>query len=402
MIQPSVLSTAGILVMAAATMLLVARRVGAPAVVAYVAGGLMVGAVVRAWEVEGSVLVLAELSLVVVLFVTATELGVERVRPVWKVAVLAGTGRLVIAALMSMLLSLYMQVPFVQATVISVAWLAGGGAVAVRYLKGRGAVDSRCARLTIGILAVQSLVALMALTIVTVVVDGSTGGGQRSVSAAGRILALAGVAVLGGLACRWLRPRLHRAMSSAPSATLIWALAWCFLGGAVALELGVPAAIGAYAAGLGVAAITDTGNLRASLRPLLYLGIAMMFVSQGAQVVFSDVRTHALVVVASSACVVTGNLVLVARAARQTSWTRSSAWRTGLTTSQLGEPAFIVGPLAVAGGWIAPSTSSAIVLVSLATACVSAFVLERQHTSPTTASVADSTDRFGSTKRLET
>src|SRR5688500_5578644 len=93
------LRSLGIMVVAAAVFVLVARFARVPSIVAYIVAGLVLGSATRyvgVAEAEATDLI-AEVGIVLLLFLVGLELSLDKLRDVGRVALIAGLGQVAVA-----------------------------------------------------------------------------------------------------------------------------------------------------------------------------------------------------------------------------------------------------------------------------------------------------------------
>ena len=177
--------------------------------------------------------------------------------------------------------------------------------ITARVLRDLGRIDSPTARVILGAAVIDDVIGLVLLAIVVGVVEAADGGGSLSTWEVARIglLAvgfLAGAALLGPLASR----ALFRAVGllQIRGALLAAALAFCLAMAYLAELVGLHAIVGAFAAGLVLDEVTyrdlasrEEHGLEVQLRPLGAFLVPIFFVVTGAMVDLSAISGGVLV-----------------------------------------------------------------------------------------------------------
>jgi Kef-type K+ transport system membrane component KefB len=172
--------------------------------------------------------------------------------------------------------------------------------ITARVLKDLGRSQSAEARVILGAAVIDDVLGLVILAVVTGIIAAASAGTTVGAGAVGAIVAksvgfLVGAIVLG----RWISPRLLRwaARLRSRSVLLVVALAFCFLLSWLAVEIGLAAIVGAFAAGLVIegsheAPFTERGEHRLEelVAPLGGFLVPVFFVLMGMR---TDLRAFA-------------------------------------------------------------------------------------------------------------
>ncbi|MEX1365813.1 MAG: cation:proton antiporter [Nannocystaceae bacterium] len=228
--------------------------------------------------------------------------------------------------------------------------------------------------MVLGVLVLQDLAAIVLITIVTAVAEGSGLAPAAVAATVGRLAAVMAVGLLLGL---WVVPRLARRISGLRSSEVstVFAVGLCF-GLAAAMEwLGYSAALGAFLAGMLVAESGLGRQFEHLVAPLRDVFAAVFFVSVGMTVdpllAVEHLGTAALVaatVVALQATLVTSSGLLAGLGLRR-------AGHAGLALGQIGEFGFIIMGIGVGAGVVPPSMFTVVVVVAVLTAFTTPLAL---------------------------
>ncbi len=277
-------------VVAAAALAILFYRFKQPALLAYIAAGLLLGLVARPL-LGGSLGKMEEIShlgLVLLLFIIGIELdlkGILRLGPRVAAAVMlqAPLTIAVVWGLQALLDALGLTL-FGLATrpqgffIFAVAVSLSSTAVVVKLLADRFDLGSQAGRLTVLTLIGQDIWAVLALTYVT-----SQGEGSRS-GALGVLIMLGGAALAVAalwLVARHLLTRLMRMLARSPDMVALAALGWCFVGAGAMSLAGLSAEMGALIAGLTLGSLPIAAELQAKVSALRDFFMALFFVTLG-------------------------------------------------------------------------------------------------------------------------
>ncbi len=374
------LEALGIVTLAAAVAALLGRVVRMPSIVSYVLAGLVIGPI-AGWivlgdEPHGALEVLAEMGVVLLLFLVGLELSVDRIREVGKVAFAAGIGQVLFTTVGGLGIAYLLGFGWIDALFIATALTFSSTVVVVKLLDQKGDLHSLYGRIAIGIFLVQDLVVIVILTVLA-------GLGRAEAMSPGAIATNIGMAFVGMtvllvgvvLAARFLLPGALGWAVRSPRLLLIASLSWCtaLVVAAEALELSVE--IGAFLAGIALAQHGAAHDLRRRTHPLMMFFVVVFFVTLGAQMELSAAGDYWFEALVLSLFVLIGNpfifMVIIARFG----YSERTSFSTSVTVAQISEFSFIFAALGVATGLIHADILSIIAMVGVLTIAASAYMI---------------------------
>jgi Kef-type K+ transport system membrane component KefB len=259
-----------------------AHRLGQPSVVGELLAGVLVGPYVLGWVPQHEFLhALSQLAVLLLLFEVGleTDLG-EMLRVGWKAAGVALAGMLIPLAGGYALGAAYGLAP-AGALLLGAALSATSIAITTRALTELGEADSQEGRIVLGAAVLDDVLGLALLGVVSQLTDGgavSSGAVARVVGEA--LLFLVGAIVLGRALAKPLVAVLDRMTVRGVLVTGSLALAMGLA--ALAHRAGTAAIVGAFAAGLALAATRRADQIREELRPVADVFTPVFFVGIGA------------------------------------------------------------------------------------------------------------------------
>lgn len=366
----------GLMVAGAAVLSALTRRLGVPGVVAYMVAGLALGPLTGLVEVTPAVATLSELGVVFLLFLVGLELSVDRVREVGVVALVAGTLQVLLTFGGGAGLGLLVGLSLPASVVVGLAMTFSSTAVVVKLLQESRELGTRSGRITIGILLMQDVVVVVALTLL-----GALGGGEEVSRGGGLVLpfgALGAMALVTAAASRSTLPRIFDWIGAAPDSVFVFSVTWCMLFVVASELVHLPLEIGAFLAGVGLAQLPEAHPLGRRLGPLTNFFLAVFFVALGIQMDPAAAGSRIWVVVTLVVFVLLGKGLLLTWILARSGETSETAFRTGLSMAQVSEFSFILAALAAEAGLLDPVTLSVIGVVGLVTIAVSSLLLVRR------------------------
>ena len=386
MAELDLLRNIGVMIVGAASAVIVLQLLKIPTIVSYILVGLFVGPFTGLIGPSGtgtasdSLQLIAEIGIALLLFLVGLELSLQKIRDVGRVAVWAGLGQVAFTAAGGFLLSTLLGFNVMESIFLSTALTFSSTVIVVKLLDQKRELDSLYGRIAVGIFLVQDLVAIVILTFVA-------GLGSPEVfdavamfrSLARAFLGMGGLLAVSMLAARYLLPRPFGWAVRSMQTLFLWSVFWCFALVVGAEELGLSPEIGAFLAGVSLAQLDCSQELRRRLHPLMNFFIAIFFISLGAQMQLDAAMEHAWAGAVLSLFVIVGNPLIFIWIIARNGFSERVSFLTGVTVAQISEFSFIFAALGVSSGLIDLSILSVIALIGLVTIGVSTYMILYNH-----------------------
>ena len=370
-----ILKDLGTIVFAALGALLLARRLRAPSIIAYILAGVAIGPVAQLVSVSESVELISESGIALLLFLVGLELSLDRIRVVGRVAVVGGILQVVFTLAAGFGVSLLVGLRGPEAALLALAMSVSSTVVVVKLLTQRSEMGSRHGRIAIGILLVQDVVIALALTTLA----GLSSQGSLDVASVARgviyaLLGMAGLTTVALLATRYVLPHVFR-WAATMEAQFIWSLSWCFLFIVAAEAMHLSVEIGAFVAGVSLAQLDISAQLERRVHPLVNFFLAVFFVALGIQLDLSDAGSAVVPALVLTAFVLLGKPLLLWLILPRLGVGARASVLTGITLGQMSEFSFVLAAMASAAGFIGDELLSLLSVVALLTIGVSAIAI---------------------------
>lgn len=386
----TLMRTIGLMLVTAAVLLVLARRVAVPNIVVYIVGGLLLGPLLGLVETDettgaDALYVLTHVGIALLLFLVGLELSFDKIKDIGKVAVFAGVGQIVFTAFFGFLFAIPLGFSVMEAAVIAIALTFSSTVVVVKLLRQKGELLSLYGRIAVGIFLVQDLAVILALTMLagmdSVSPEEGVGGlppGMLSQLGVGLLKATLYVVVLAAVALfsvRYVMKPFFDWAARSGDVMLIWGVAWCFAFVVAAELLGLSLELGAFLAGVSLAQHKAAGELTRRLGPLTNFFIALFFLALGADMDLSEAKAHWLAAIVLSLFVLIGNPLIFILIVGRFGYSEKTSFKTSVTVAQISEFSLIFGAMAMAKGIIDQSILSLITVIGLITIVGSAYMI---------------------------
>ena len=365
-----------IIALAALACGMVMQRLRQPPVIGYILAGAILGpAGLGLAENRDFIQLLAELGVLMLLFLIGMELSLRAVREVWKLA-FAVTALQIAVGLAAMAgLGALLDWPLPLTVLLGFVVALSSTAVAIKMLEEIGELRSRVGQITVAILVTQDLAVVPMMLIVGAFRDGGRFGFEALFKVA---LSVGFLALLIFYLLRRERLRLPFARMVGKNQDLIplAGLAFCFGAAALSGLLGLSAAYGAFLAGLVIGNSTARRVMIHHTAPIQAVLLMVFFLSIGLLLDFSyiwdNLGTVALIVFFVAVLKTALNIVFIRLLDRD--WRR--AFLSGALLAQLGEFSFVLAALGLGAGVISDQGHRLVVAVTVLSLLISPFWLE--------------------------
>ena len=361
----------GLVLLVAALLGAIARRLGLPAIVAYLLVGLAVGPFTPGAFVDSHQLEpLADVGVILLLFEVGIELDVRALRrdeP--RGLLIAAPVQVALGVAVGAALALVTGMTVSGALTVGLATALSSSVVVVNMSRSRKrTLDDRTGRTLVVWAVLQDAVSLIAVALLAAILDPSGGG------VAVALLRLIAFAALATLAHVFVVPRLLAAVRGEGDTFLIASVSVALVTAALgAVVFGVPVALAAFVAGLALGADPKAQEARREVLPFRDLFAVLFFVAIGTLVDPAAIAANwlwfglalALVVLKSASVVV---LAAVAQL-------RVRRGQLGVGLGQIGEFSFVVLGLGVAAGAISTGVFSAVLAAAVVSIALSAIAV---------------------------
>jgi Kef-type K+ transport system membrane component KefB len=381
------------MIVVTALVVLVLRRIHIPNLVSYIISGLLLATYFSTFEqlqfgdvgYDDNVALeiikaIAKVGIALLLFLVGLELSLEKIKDVGKVAIIAGVGQVVFTAIGGFILSLLLQFSILDSLFLAVALTFSSTVVVVKLLDQKRELHSLYGRIAVGIFLVQDLIVIIVLTFLAGLDSGSTLQPLtlfiNMARAFGSMLVLLAFALF---ASKYLLDKPFTWASQAADTLFIWSLGWCFLFVMIAEFFNLSLEIGAFLAGISLAQLPCSHNLRRRVHPLVNFFIAVFFISLGAQMELTGAKQHLLPAFILSIFVLIGNPIIFIWIIGRMGYHPKIAFLTSVTVAQISEFSFIFAAVGLNAGLIGKELLAIIALIGLITIAVSSYMILYNH-----------------------
>jgi len=338
----------GLAVVAAAATLcgMAMARLNQPAIVGYILAGVLLGPSGLALVGDrGQIEALAELGVLMLLYIIGMELSVRSFRYIWRIAVFSAGLQILVSLIAVLFLGYTLGWPMSHVLLFAFVLALSSTAVGVTMMEDVGALRQRVGRIAVGVLIAQDLAVAPMLIILT----GLSGDGFD-------FFIVLEICLTVGLLILLIRYLSRRQRFNLPFSNLVLgkvdlrpvaALAWCFAAAALAGLVGISAVFGAFLAGLIVGSSQQRHELFAAAKPIESILLMTFFLSIGLLIDLQFLWDNLGLVLLLWAFVTIFKTALNTAIFRAMGESWRHAFLSSLFLAQIGEFGFILGGVAI-------------------------------------------------------
>ncbi|WP_310282684.1 monovalent cation:proton antiporter-2 (CPA2) family protein [Rhizobium rosettiformans] len=356
------------------------RKLGLGTVLGYLAAGVVIGPVLHLIGGSGEILAVAELGVVLLLFIIGLELKPSRLWTMRRDIFGLGTSQVVLTGLaLTGLVYAAGLLNWRGALVAGFGLALSSTAFALQLLEDYGDMNSRYGQRSFSILLFQDLAIVPLLAMVSVL--GSQGGeAQQSPILEVGIAVGAVIAMI--LAGRYLlTPMFQIIARTGAREVMIAAALFVVLGSAYLMQVaGLSMAMGAFLAGVMLAESSYRHELEADIEPFRGLLLALFFIAVGLSMELQVIVDNLLLIVIAVPVLMAVKALIIYAICRIAGSTHNDAIRIGMLLPQGGEFGFVLFTTAAAAGLFTGAQSSlliSIVTLSMALTPLTALIGQR-------------------------
>jgi glutathione-regulated potassium-efflux system protein KefB len=343
-----ILTLALVLLAAAVASVPIARRIGLSAIVAYLVAGIIIGPHgLGVFRTPSSILSVAELGIVMLLFLIGLELELGKLLAMRRAIFGLGTAQLALTAItIGALAYAFGLLGWRGAVIAGLALALSATAIALQILEERGQLQQVYGQRAFAILLFQDMAVVPLLALLPLLAQGGESPHGGPADALRAVALIAGAIALVVAAGRYLLNPFFRLLAATGSREVMTAAALLVvLGAALIMQAaGMSMALGAFLAGVLLAESNYRHELEADIEPFRGLLLALFFMGIGMTIDMNVVR-HDVSLILAAAVLLTvlkaGIVFLLFRA----TCARDDALRAASVLTGAGEFAFVLVPL---------------------------------------------------------
>lgn len=370
----------------AAVMLGITYKLRQPMVLGYILVGMVIGPYTLPFSLIrdlDTVNALAELGIIMLLFVIGTEFPIAKLRSVSRISIVVALSETIGTLLISFFVAQALQLSFIDSIFLALAMSITSTVVTIRILEELNMVGNKSTTLLLGISVVEDIIAIAALGIIESIAGQSVSGLEEGAGlpvlpiTVSVIIVTAFIGLVIVLGSRFVPRILDRAAQlNDYTLLLISILGLAFGLSFAASSLGLSVATGAFLAGVLVAESKSSSIVRVITVPLRDVFAALFFISIGALIDIYLVPFFVLPAILLLVTSFASKLLIVSLLLTRAGYDVVTSLRTGLgMASARGELSLVVAKASQETGATSSAVFPIVGIVTLVTVFMTPYVL---------------------------
>ena len=353
---------------------LAVRKLRQPLVVGYILSGIIAGPyVLNIVSSQHELELFSKVGIVFLLFIVGLYLNPKIIQEVGKVSLVTGLGQVLFTSLIGFALTLLLGIDRLAALYVAIALTFSSTIIILKLIADKKDLQKLYAKIAIGFLLVQDIVATFILIAITVV------SGQSDMGLVSTLLLTLGKGMILfsvlGMFQRYILPKVTEYAAESPELLFLFSLAWGTILASLFSALGFSIEIGALIAGVTLSVSPYSVEIASRLKPLRDFFIIIFFVLLGSQLILSNLAQLLFPAIILSLFVLVGNPIIVIILMNTLGYNRKTSYQAGLTVAQISEFSLILGALGLRLGHLSQEVLSLITLVGLITISGSTYLI---------------------------
>lgn len=349
-----------------------------PVLIAYIVVGILVGpAGVGLVSAHDQIDLLAQVGVVVLLFVVGLKLDLQHVRHIGPVALATGLGQLTFTIVFGFILTYALGKSALDALYVAVALTFSSTIIIVKLLTDKKEIDALHGRIAIGFLIVQDLAVVIAMMVMSTL---RTGGDSDLWMLLGTIaIRVTGIGLALYVLMRFFIPKLVAKMAGSQELLLVFAIAWGTGFAALGEWAGFSKEAGAFLAGFSLASSVYRDAINARLTGIRDFLILFFFIDLGSKLDFSTLGGELWLASILSLFVLIGNPIIVMAIMGYMGYRKRTGFLAGLTVAQISEFSIVFVAMGISLGHVGVDILGLTTLVGLVTIALSTYMILYSH-----------------------
>jgi len=356
-----------IVVTIAAFSAFLARLLKQPQILAYVLVGILITPVFHLVTDTSIIESMSTIGIAFLLFIVGLEIDIKKLKDVTLVATFGGTIQIALLFLTATLIALALKFQSTEAIYIGLALAFSSTMIVMKFLSDRRELNTLHGRIIVGILLIEDLFAILALSILTSL------NGFTILFLGVAILKFVSLFALAYLCSKYVFPYIFRFAARNQELLLITSLAICFLFSFAFHYLGFSVAIGAFVAGLALGNLEYNWEIIGRVRPLRDFFALLFFVSLGMTLSLGIIKTMLVPLIIFTLFILLFKPLLITIICSVFKYTKKPAFLSALHLTEVGEFSLIIAAQGLLLGHISEDLFSMIVVLALFTITLTSY-----------------------------
>lgn len=367
----SILYDIALVIITAAVSAILIRLFKQPMILGYVLAGILIGpAIFGLIKNPGLVATLSEIGIAFLLFIIGIELDIKKLKTVGPSVILLGIFQVVATFIVGLVAGFLLKFSLIESVYIGLILAFSSTMIVVKLLSDKNELDSIHGRIILGILVMQDVLAVLALSLLSTI--GSFSIANFGITVGKGILLFAIIY----LSAKYLLPLVLKFIVESTELLFVGALTICFVFAGLAYYMGYSFSIGAFAAGLALGSTPFNFEIAGRIKPLRDFFAIIFFVALGMSIVLKGMLGIILPFLIFLLVVLVVKPFIIFLLVKKFKYSNRTSFFSGTSLAQVSEFSLILAAQGFALRHISESTFTVTTLITITTMVLTAYIIK--------------------------
>jgi len=360
----------GIMIIGAALLGFLAKMFKQPLIPAYILAGLIFGPTGLQFVTDKEIIfMLGEIGVAFMLFVVGLELELSKLKSMGKFVLVGGTIQCGMLMLLGFLFARFLQFPMIESLYLAFILAFSSTLVVLKLLSDRKETETIHARIVIGFLLLQDLVAILGLVLFD---------NLSSLDFAVFSSSLVGIFIMFGVALflgKFIFPFLFKFAAKNQEVLFTLSLTVCFIFSMMAQYFNYSIVIGAFIAGVTLANLSYNVEILSRIKPLRDFFSILFFVSLGMELIVGTIGDSIMLCMILLGFTIIVKPFITAMVTIFSGYAPKTSFLSAIYMAQISEFSLILAAHGLFLGHISASLFSSIILLGIISITLSTYMV---------------------------
>ena len=366
----NIITDIGIIIILATIGGYIARLLKQPLIPAYIFVGILLGPVFNLITNQSIILTLSEIGISFLLFSVGLELDLKKLRDIGSIASLGGVIQFVLLFSTGFLVASILGYVPLEAVYMALVLVFSSTMVVIKVLSDKRELDTLHGRILIGLLIMQDILAILAISVLSTVDNFS------ALTLVEAILKGFSIFVLAVISARLIFPKIFKFAAKTPELLFLLSVSVCFAFSLAATYFNISIAIGAFIAGISLGNLPYNLEIASRVRPLKDFFATVFFVSLGLQIIVDDILLIIVPVIVLIIFTIFFKSIINLILCSLFGYEKRTSFITAISLAQVSEFGLIIVKQGWDNGHLTDQFLSSVIIIAVVTITISTYFIK--------------------------
>ncbi|MFH1642541.1 MAG: cation:proton antiporter [Nanoarchaeota archaeon] len=363
----------GIMIIIATVFAFIAKILKQPLIPAYILTGILIGPYMHWITGANTIELMSEIGIAFLLFIVGLEIDIRKLRNIGLVSTLGGTIQILTLFSIGFIVASIMGFIPLEAIYFGIIISFSSTMVVLKLLSDKRELDTLHGRIIIGILLMQDIFAIFALSIL-----GSLNKFSFWLLTLSLLKACI-VIVIALFASKHVFPKIFKIAAKSQELLLLIALFVCFLFSILFNYIGFSIVIGAFVAGVTLANLPYNIEIISKVRSLRDFFATIFFISLGMELTLGSLRQIVIPLIIMLVILIIIKPWIIMFITSFFGYTKRTSFYTGMSLAQISEFSLIIVSQGLVLGHLSPEFFSITIILAIVTITITSYFVKYDH-----------------------